>query len=131
MIRKRTMIYGASLLILCAGFILCRYGFFIIHGMRDWPLILFLVALAVIGLSFLFKARVVPMATALAYSAGFAVGVIFQSNGADPGGGRTNSLWLIWTAVLIGVVAAAALGDLEWATKRKSSTRKHTEGEQR
>lgn len=125
MTKKNAVIYIVSLLILCIGFILCRYVFFEMHGMRDWPLVLFAFSFIVVGFSFLFKARLVPIFTSIAYIAGFIAGVVFQTNGSDYGGGSTNNLWLIWTAVLLVIIAAAALG--EWAVKK----RKKMEAQQR
>ncbi|MBS6518574.1 MAG: hypothetical protein KH353_10365 [Clostridium sp.] len=41
MLNKKTiMIHVLSLGALCIGFILCRYVFFDIHGMKQWPVIL-------------------------------------------------------------------------------------------
>ena len=98
--------------VLCAGYVMTRYIFFDLHGMKQWPLVLFLCALAVIGLSMLLGGKMVPIDTALAYILGFALGAVFQKAGFDPGGGSTNNLWVIWTVVFVCFTLAAVLGEV-------------------
>ena len=47
------MIHLLSLSVLCIGFVLCRYVFFDIHGMKQWPVILFVIGIyaCIFGLS--------------------------------------------------------------------------------
>ena len=45
MTRKNAVLYLASLCVLCAGYLLCRYVFFEVHGMKQWPACLFLLGL--------------------------------------------------------------------------------------
>ena len=52
MTRKNAALYLASLCVLCAGYLLCRYVFFEVHGMKQWPACLFLLGLVVLGVSF-------------------------------------------------------------------------------
>ncbi len=116
---KKNMIYFISLCMLCIEFILCRYVFFEIHGMKDWSLILFLFGLFVMVISFLLKARLVSIFTAIAYMVGWIAGIIFQTNDVDLGGGRTNSLWILWTVVFIFSVILSVLIQLIVIKKRK------------
>ena len=51
MTRKNAALYLASLCVLCAGYLLCRYVFFEVHGMKQWPACLFLLGLVVLGVS--------------------------------------------------------------------------------
>ena len=48
--------------------------------------------------------KYVPAAASIAYMLAFLIGVLFQTDGVDPGGGRTNNLWIIWTVVFIGMI---------------------------
>lgn len=100
--------YLLALAVLAAGYVLCRYVLFDLHGMREWPSVLFAAGILVLALSFLAKAKGVPLAVAIGYTAAFAVGAVFQTNGTDPSGGRTNTLWILWTAAYIGITLAAA-----------------------
>lgn len=101
-----------SLCVLCIGFVLCRYVFFEAHGMKDWPLYLFLCGLIVIGISFAAKAGLVSVFTSLFYIIGFAAGLLFQTEGVDAGGGRANNLWIIWTVVFACAVVSSCLGEI-------------------
>lgn len=99
--KKNVAIHLISICILCLAFVLTRYLFFEIHGMKQWPEMLFIVGVVVLTASFMGKAKSVPVFTALAYIIGFAAGVVFQTDGVDAGGTRTNNLWIIWTLVFI------------------------------
>ncbi|MCC8357926.1 MAG: hypothetical protein LJU34_08905 [Oscillospiraceae bacterium] len=93
----RITLLSASILLL--SFVLCRFVFFDLHGMRDWPAVLLIAGGVILGVSVLFRSRYLPLFAALGYPLSFAVGVIFQYDYADPAGGMTlNSMWIIWTA---------------------------------
>ena len=117
--KKSLILHLASLGILCAGYVLTRYVFFDLHGMKQWPLVLFVCGIVIICISFIAKAKQVPIFTALSYIAGFAAGAIFQTDGLDPGGGRTNNLWIIWTVVFVCFTLASILINLLAAKKKK------------
>ena len=94
-------IYPISLAFLIVAWILIRYPLFSLHGMKDWPF--FLLAVSILGtiLSFVLKTKITPLLISFSYIAGFFIAYIFQKDGTDPGGGRTNNLWLIWTFVIL------------------------------
>ena len=50
----------------------------------------------------LLKGQHLPLISANGYLAGFVAGLVFRTNGVDPGGGRTNNMWLIWLLVWMG-----------------------------
>ena len=107
--KKVLFVQLASLGILLLGFALCRYAFFGLHGMKEWPVDLLLAGLIVHMVSLLARKQYVPWFTSVGYSLGFWLGVIFHMEGFDPGGGRTDNLWQIWTmafavCILAGVV---------------------------
>ena len=72
--KKNIILHLVSLGILCAGYLLTRYILFDLHGMKQWPLVLFVCGIVVMGASFLAKAEQVPVFTALSYTGGFFVG---------------------------------------------------------
>ena len=76
--KKKIMIHVLSLGALCIGFILCRYVFFDIHGMKQWPVILFGIGIIAIVISFILNGKISPVCTAFSYMAGFMVGTMFQ-----------------------------------------------------
>ena len=95
----RTHILALSITIL--GYILCRFVLFATHGMKDIPDYLALFTALTVSVSFLLGGKLIPIITALAYPLCFAIAYIFQRNGFDPGGGRTNNLWSIWVITYI------------------------------
>ena len=105
------MIHLLSLGALCIGFALCRYVFFDIHGMKQWPVILFVIGIIAVTISFILEGKTVPICTALLYIAGFVAGVFFQTDGTDSGGTTTNNLWIIWTVVFICLTLAGVIYD--------------------
>ena len=114
--RKRIIYPIAASVLLFICFLLCRYCFFNLHGMKDWPVILFTFGLIVIIVSALFNSRKVMICTPIGYIMGFVLGMLFNTDSLDPGGGILNNAWIIWTTsflmlIIIGVV-------LEVVTKR-------------
>ncbi|MGN0341749.1 MAG: hypothetical protein ACI4DO_03055 [Roseburia sp.] len=108
-----------SLGILGVGYVLTRYIFFDDHGMKQWPLVLFVCGIVIISVSFFAKAKQVPVITALSYIVGFVAGVVFQTDGVDAGGGRTNNLWIIWAVVFVCFTLASILTELIAIWKQK------------
>lgn len=95
--------------VLLVGFLLCRFVFFNLHGMKEWPFDLFVAGVVVLLVSLIAKKQFVPWFTSVGYLVGFLAGVIFYTEGFDPGGGRTDNLWQIWTivfvvSILVGIV---------------------------
>ena len=93
------------------GCVLCRYVFFDIHGMKQWPVILFAIGIIAVAISFILEGKTTPVCTAFSYIAGFVVGVMFQTDGTDAGGTTTNNLWIIWTVVFICLILAGVIHD--------------------
>jgi hypothetical protein len=113
-------------LLLCLGvsYLLCRFVFFDIHGMKDWPNLLAGVSLIVLLVAIVLKLRWMSATTAFGYIVGFVLGVVFNTDGSDPGGGRTNNLWIIWTAgllfcIIVGLVVDIAVR-IKYAKKVRS-----------
>ena len=53
--KKNIILHLLSLCVLCIGFVLCRYMFFDIHGMKAWPVDLFVVGIVFLVISFFLK----------------------------------------------------------------------------
>ena len=111
-------VHLCSAIIVLVDFLLCRYLFFDLHGMKDWPAFMLWSELAVLGISFLCKGRHLPLISANGYLAGFVAGLVFQTDGVDPGGGRTNNLWLIWLIVWLGVVVLGIAAEIFSSRRR-------------
>ena len=104
----------AGIFSLCCLFIfyfVCRYLLFGWHGMKSFPGYLLVVGIIAVGISgIIMCGRFVPIFTAAGYIVGFFIGYIFQEDSFDPGGGRLNNMWEIWTvtflaAIFVGVLA--------------------------
>ena len=113
--KRKNLICGLlSIAGLSISYILCRFVFFDIHGMKQWPTILAIASFVVILLSLIFKNRVTMAMAAAGYLVGFAVGAIFQSHSYDQGGGEINNYWIIWTiVVVVSMVIGAAFDFLQ------------------
>ena len=117
--KKNLILHLISLGVLCVGYFLTRYVFFDLHGMKQWPLMLFVCGAVVIAGSLFVRAKQVPVFTALSYIGGFAAGALFQTDGVDAGGGGTNNLWIIWTVVFVCFTLASIFTELLAARKKK------------
>ena len=106
-----------SAAILLVDFLMCRYLFFDLHGMKDWPVFMLGLGIAVLVVSFLLKWQHLPLISANGYLAGFVAGLIFHTNGIDPGGGRTDNMWLIWLMVWLGVTLIGGAVELFYSGK--------------
>lgn len=71
------------------------------------------------------KARLIQWFTAGSFLVGYFFGVVFWSEGLDPGGGRTNNFWVIWATVymigiMVGIMVEIVIGIKKWYTHRIS-----------
>lgn len=63
-----------------------------------------IVSVIIIIIVSLLGRRIPSIATVLAYIGGFAIAMLFNSDGVDPGGARTNNAWIIWTVAFVIIV---------------------------
>ena len=101
-----------SLGVLLLEFFLCRYVFFHLHGMKEWPYDLLLFGLVALLLSLLARKQVAPWFKSIGYFLGFWIAVIFHTHGFDPGGGKTDNLWGIWMVTFFVCILAGFLFEL-------------------
>ncbi len=92
---------AVSLLMLTGEYLLVRGPLFYLHGMMQWPQILALAAAAGILLSVGLDLKNLDLFSAAGYGCGFMAGLLFHQYGTDPGGSRTDNLWLIWATMLL------------------------------
>ena len=114
---KRTLVlHLISFGVLLFGFLLCRYAFFDLHGMKEWPVDLLIVGIVVLLISLLARKQYAPWFTSIGYFFGFWVAVIFHTHGFDPGGGKTDNLWGIWMVTFFVCILAGFLFEviLKW-----------------
>ena len=105
--KRNLKFYAGAALMLLFEFLLCRFAFFKIHGMKEWPALLLAAGLAVILISCLLKVRSAAVFTDLGYISGFFIGALIHGKGADPGGGAADNLWIVWTVVFVCFILAS------------------------
>jgi hypothetical protein len=99
---------------------LCRFYFFEMHGMKQWPNLLAILSLTIILIAAIFGNRIISVATVVGYMGGFILAMIFNTDGVDPGGGRTNNAWVIWGAVLICAILIGVIFAFIFKQRRKT-----------
>ncbi len=99
---KTNILWGIGMIgLLGISYWLCRYSFFELHGMKQWPDLLALLSILIIVITTIRGSRIIPAATVAGYLGGFIFAMIFSIDGVDPGGGRTNNGWIIWGFIFI------------------------------
>ena len=90
--KKNIVNHAIALVILLVGFILCRYTFFDIHGMKEFPKVLLVLGLVVTAISALTKKMFLPYFVSMGYIIGFVFGFVFQVSRIDANGISVNNL---------------------------------------
>ena len=80
-----------SLISLTCMYLIIRYPLFSLHGMKDWPFILFCTnAVIIVIASMVFHKRKLPIFVTSAYAISFVIGYLFQFDY----GHELNSMWI-------------------------------------
>ncbi|WP_409969888.1 hypothetical protein RFF05_08305 [Bengtsoniella intestinalis] len=85
-----------------------------IHGRSDAAIIVGFFGVLLLLISCGFGLKPLTIATIGGYVAALVLGMVFNTNGVDAGGGSTNNLWIIWlfsywVFLGIGLVVSLAL----------------------
>ena len=109
--RKNKILLGASLIgLLAISYWIFRYALFDIHGMKQWPKFLAIVSLIIIIIGLINNRSTISMMTIVGYIGGFILGMLFNTDGIDQGGGRINNGWIIWgIAFIVSILASIIL----------------------
>ncbi|NLC66505.1 MAG: hypothetical protein GX752_06165 [Clostridium sp.] len=98
--KKAIILFKISLFaILLASYLLIRFVFFNIHGMKDFPSLLAFIAGSVLLLSVLMNKKTLSIFVDIGYILGFIIAMLFNSDTYDRGGGILNNSWIIWIIV--------------------------------
>lgn len=107
-----------SLCVLLASYLLFRYSLFGLHGMKEFPLVLLIVGIAVIAVFGLWKGgRMAPLYTTVGYIVGFICGCLWERITYDPGGGAMSDFWKFWMGGFIAATVAGILMEIEEGRK--------------
>ena len=102
-----------SLLVLIGSYLLFSYPLLDLHGMKQWPLVLMIPGVIVIvTVGAVLGKKFLPVFTVAGYILGFFCGFLFQSDYYDSGGGRLNTMWIIWTVTYLAVIAAGCIVEI-------------------
>lgn len=109
--KKRLTLALGGLAALTAEWALVRFLLFGLHGMMQWPWLLFLLGLIFVAAAGALGAKWVVLGTLAGYLIGFFCGVIFNGPGKTPG---TTMGWWVWICVYlagiaVGIAASAVL----------------------
>jgi len=118
--KKSLLNHVIALGILLVGFILGRYVFFDVHGMKEFPVVLLVLGLVVMGISLLTTKKVLPYFISAGYIIGFVFGFIFQVTKMDANGVSVNNLWVIWTVVYVAFIVLGFI--CEWCFRKLGSS---------
>ena len=99
---------------------LCRYTFFDIHGMKEFPKVLLILGLVVMAISELLKKKILPYFISSGYIVGVVFGFIFQVTKIDTNGVSVNNLWVIWAVVNVIFIAVGVI--CEWLSGKYVKT---------
>ena len=69
---KSKILWGISMLVLFGvSYWICRYAFFQMHGMKQWPNLLAVFGITIVVVATLFGNRIIPVASFVGYLGGF------------------------------------------------------------
>lgn len=107
--KKLFVIHLMAVGVLLLELVLCRYVFFEVHGLKEWPYDLFKFGLVGLVFSLLAGKMYAPWITSVSYLAWFVLGVIFNQETVDAHGTRGDLMPFIW---LWGFLASILVGFL-------------------
>ena len=107
--KKLLLVHLISFGVLFLGTVVCRYAFFGLHELKEWPYDLMRFGIIALVISLLAGKRYVPWVTSVGYFAWFWIGVIFNKETVDAHGTRGYTMPFIW---LWGFLACILLGFL-------------------
>ena len=95
----------------------------IIHGRSDAPIIAAIFGGLFLLLSYLLSLKWLTLTATLGYIVTFLLGVLFNTNGVDSGGGATNNLWQIWLVSYGIFIGVSIIADIFIRYKKKKCSK--------
>ncbi len=89
--------------------------------MKGWPNTLAMASLIIIIIATIFGKQIILITTLAGYIGGFIISMIFNTDGIDSGGGRTNNAWIIWGVVFIISVLIGIILNFLYGKKHKNA----------
>lgn len=107
--KQWTKTNGLGLLTLIFSYFLIRFPLFHLHGMKDWPLFMFVIAL--ISFLLLERTRKNKSMASLGYPISFVISLVFSSRSYDQGGGVLSDGWKLWLIIYLCIVIVTFIVD--------------------
>lgn len=98
---KRNIWAIVFIFLLFISFLLCRYVFFDLHQMKQFPFVLFLLGLSIIIVASIFNKSKLAICTVLGYNVGVTMGLLFGVDWTDSHGTKMNSTWIWFVVVML------------------------------
>lgn len=120
--RKNSKLIWSLIIIITyfMSYLLCVSYYTSHHISKDWPLVLFLFGMFIVIICSFFNLKKVMIFTVVGYIVGFVFGIWFNKDGIDPGGGRTNNAWIIWTYSFLLIILIGVVGEIIDKLKRRN-----------
>ena len=99
-------------LVLVIGYLICGHALLFLHLMGQWPIVLLIFGLLMIGIAALTDSRRAMFGVAFGYVIGFALGMLFDFETFDPDSmTMRNHMWQIWTVSYLAFIFAGFIWD--------------------
>lgn len=115
-LRAKLKLGLGGLAVLAAEWLLIRFPLLGLHGMRDWPWVLFIVGLIAVVIAGALGAKWAVLGTLAGYLGGFFCGVIFNFPGRTPG---ATVGWAVWTCVFLAGIVVGAVAPIVMAARKR------------
>lgn len=115
---KNILWVGGTILLFGLFYLICRYGLFDFHGMKDGPMIVAFVGIVALLISYALKMRVTTISAVLGYPIAFIIGILFETDSIFYPGGASSNLWHIWIISYWIFIAIGTIADVVIKIKR-------------
>jgi len=90
--------------------------------MKQYPVFLLAVGLIALIVAAIFDGRKIMIFTIIGYMGGFVLGMLFNTDGVDQSGARTNNAWWIWTVSFAVIILAGVIWEIVSKRRKRNNT---------
>ncbi|HHX52809.1 MAG TPA: hypothetical protein GX703_04765 [Erysipelothrix sp.] len=101
--KNRSSIITSALMLIMSYFVV-RYALFEQHGMIQWTNFMAILAVVVLVIAALVDKKNTIMFASYGYILSFVLGLVFNTESVDQGGGTLNNHWQIWLVTYAAIV---------------------------
>lgn len=103
---------GASFLLLTIGFAVFRFVLLNMHGMKQFPMVLYVIGLIFILLGTKFHLYKMIVGVAIGYNFGYLIGALFNTTKIDIHGTAMNNWWILTTITMFSIISIALVWEI-------------------